>query len=266
MDRNKIAPKKEAKNESTPEKVVFKHMTSPDETFVKLAKPRSSTIKRNPKECVEMSKNLECLAVEDSKNLVKAKESSVDVEAGEMIPKDESKEVKSENVVHSVEANLKEGNKEENIEVIELIEDQPNMISNAKIDSDPMMKGSKKTEEVEKGGKFEQKPSDSNKTKNSKSSTKIKIGNTKTSKTKKSKKSKKMLQKIKQFFHKWRPCWLFLLFIALVTLSIWIFSALEIDVKSGGVGGTSTHFYGSGSGGPKDHLGSSNNNNKETGK
>ena len=156
MDRNKIAPKKEAKNESTPEKVVFKHMTSPDEHFDKLAKPRSSTIKKNPKECVEMSKNLECPAVEDSKNLVKAKESSVDIEAGEMIPKDESKEVKSENVVHSVEANLKEGNKEENIEVIELIEDQPNMISNAKIDSDPMMKGSKKTEEVEKGGKFEQ--------------------------------------------------------------------------------------------------------------
>ena len=193
-----------------------------------------------------------------------------------MIPKEESKEVKSEreqNVVLTVEGNVKENNKEENIDVIEVIEDQPNMISTIKIDSDVMKERSEKTEknevdgneEIEKGGDFEQKPSDSNKSENSKSSTKIEIDATKNCETKESTKSKKIQQKIKQFFLKWRPCWLFLFFIAILALFFWIFGILDIDVKSGGIGGTSTHFFGSGSGGTKDEFGNSDEN-KETGK
>ena len=186
MQSSKIARKKKVKETSNPESVVFK------DTSLDPSKPTSSTIKKNQKECVEVSKNLEGPA-EDSKDLVKPKD--VDVEVGEKPREVSIKDVKPESdkdVVSTEKANVEESKKEEGVEVIELIEEQPKMEAKSKIDLDEM-KESKKTaknevqkiEEVEKGDKLEQKPSDANESKNSKSTTtKIEIDASKTSKTK----------------------------------------------------------------------------------
>ena len=133
MQSSKIAPKKEVKETFNPEKVVFKN-PSLDETSVNQAKPPSSNIKKNQNESVEVSKNMEGPA-EDSKDLVKPKD--VDVEIAEK-PREVSKEVKHESdkdVVSTEKANVEGSNKEQNIEVVELIEDHPNMKSKPKIDS-----------------------------------------------------------------------------------------------------------------------------------
>ena len=90
MRSNQIAPKDEVKNASNPERVVFKDTISLGKTYDNPAKPTSSTIKENQKECVDVSKNLEGPA-EVTKNPVKSR----DVEDGD-IPKNKSKEVKSE--------------------------------------------------------------------------------------------------------------------------------------------------------------------------
>ena len=106
MQSNMIAPKKEGKNASNPERVVFKD-TSLDKTSDYPSKPTSSNIKKNQKEGVEASKNVEGPA-EGAKDLVKPKD--VDVEVGEK-PREVSKELKSESdqdAVSTEKANVKE--------------------------------------------------------------------------------------------------------------------------------------------------------------
>ena len=106
MQSNKIAPKEEGKNASNPERVVFTDLRL-EELSDNPAKPTSSTIKKNQKECVEVSKNLESPA-KVPKNLVKPKD--VDVEVGEK-PIEVSKELKSESdqdAVSTEKANVKE--------------------------------------------------------------------------------------------------------------------------------------------------------------
>ena len=264
MQSNKIAPKKESKNASNSERVVFKDPSL--ETSVNPAKPTSSNIKKNQNEGVEVCKALEGPA-EGSKDLVKPKD--VDVEIAEK-PREVCKEVKHESdkdVVSTEKANVEESNNEENIEVIELMEEQPKMVAKPKTDSDAM-KESKKTDKNKSKGSEEvdevkQKPSDSNESKNSKSiTTKIKIEASKSSKSKELTKSKQVLQKIKQFFVKWKNVWAFLGFVVFIVLFIWLLSKLDITVTRGGVGGTATHSFGSG-GGSKDN---SDDNNKVTGK
>ena len=265
MQSNKIAPKKEGKNASNPETVVLKHTSV--ETSDNPAKPTSSNIKKNQNEGVEVCKALEGPA-EGSKDLVKPKD--VDVEIAEK-PIEVSKEVKHESdkdVVSTEKANVEESNNEENIEVIELMEEQPKMVAKPKTDSDAM-KESKKTDKNKSKGSEEvdevkQKPSDSNKSnKNSaKSITKIEIEASKSSKAKESTKSKQLLQKLKQFFVKWKNVWTFLGFVVFIALFIGLLSKLDITVTRGGVGGTATHSFGSG-GGSKDN---SDDNNKVTGK
>ena len=101
MQSSKIARKKEVKETSNPESVVFK------DTSLDPSKPTSSTIKKNQKECVEVSKALEGPA-EGAKDLVKPKD--VDVEVGEK-PIEVSKELKSESdqdAVSTEKANVKE--------------------------------------------------------------------------------------------------------------------------------------------------------------
>ena len=56
MQSNKIATKKESKNASNQETVVFKHTSV--ETSDNPAKPTSSNIKKNQNEGVEVLKNL----------------------------------------------------------------------------------------------------------------------------------------------------------------------------------------------------------------
>ena len=265
MQSNQIAPKEEVKETSNPETVVLKH-TSLDKTSVNPAKPTSSNIKKNQNEGVEVCKALEGPA-EGSKDLVKPKD--VDVEIAEK-PIEVSKEVKHESdkdVVSTEKANVEESNNEENIEVIELMEEQPKMVAKPKTDSDAM-KESKKTDKNKSKGSEEvdevkQKPSDANESKNSKSiTTKIEIEASKSSKSKESTKSKQLLQKLKQFFVKWKNVWTFLGFVVFIALFIGLLSKLDITVTRGGVGGTATHSFGSG-GGSKDN---SDDNNKVTGK
>ena len=264
MQSNKIAPKDEVKKTSNPETDVFKD-PSLDETSDNPAKP-ISTIKKNHDERVEVLKNLKCPA-EGSKDLVKPKD--VDVEIAEK-PREVSKEVKHESdkdVVSTEKANVEESNNEENIEVIELMEEQPKMVAKPKTDSDAMKKSKKTDKNKSKGSEevdeVKQKPSDSNESKNSKSiTTKIKIEASKSSKSKELTKSKQVLQKIKQFFVKWNNVWAFLGFVVFIVLFIWLLSKLDITVTRGGVGGTATHSFGSG-GGSKDN---SDDNNKVTGK
>ena len=265
MQSNKIA--------SNPESVVFKDTSL--ETSDNPAKPTSSTIKKNQNESVEVSKNMECPA-EGAKDLVKPKD--VDVEIGEK-PREVSKELKSESdqdAVSTEKANVKENDKEEGIEVIELMEDQPKMEEKPKIDSDATQE-SKKTEknavqgseEVEKGDKLQQKPSDANESKNSKSTTtKIEIDASKTSKTKELTKGKQLKQKLKQFlFVKLKYVWSLLFLVTSLSLFIWLLSVLDPKLTRAGVGGTATHSFGGGSG-SREEFGNSDddNHNKETGK
>ena len=269
MQSNKIAPKKESKNASNQETVVFKHTSV--ETSDNPAKPTSSNIKKNQNEGVEVLKNLKRPA-EDSKDLLKPKD--VDAEIGKK-PKEVSKELKSgsdKDVVSTKKANLEESKKEEGVEVIELIEEQPMMETMSKIDSEAMKDNKKtakndvqKSEEVEKGDKLEQKPSDANESKNSKSTTKIEIDASKTSKAKESTKPKQLIQKIKQFFVKWNIFWTILLVIVFLFLFIWLLSVLDPKMTKGGVGGSATHSFGSGSGATYD-FGNSDENHKVTGK
>ena len=269
MQSSKIAPKKEVKETSNPEKVVFKN-PSLDETSVNQAKPPSSNIKKNQNESVEVSKNMEGPA-EDSKDLVKPKD--IDVEIGEK-PREVSKELKSESdqdAVSTEKANVKENDKEENIEVIKLMEEQPKMKAKNKIDSNDI-KESKKTEknavqgsdEVEKSIELEQKPSEANESKNSKSTTtKIEIDASKTSKTKELTKGKQLKQKLKQFlFVKLKYVWSLLFLVTSLSLFIWMLSVLDPKLTRAGVGGTATHSFGGGSG-SREEFG---NHNKETGK
>ena len=267
MQSNMIAPKKEVKNASNPETVVFKDTSV--ETSDNPAKP-SSTIKKNQKEHVEVLKNLKRPA-EDSKDLLKPKD--VDAEIGKK-PKEVSKELKSgsdKDVVSTKKVNVEESKKEEGVEVIELIEEQPMMETMSKIDSEAMKDNKKtakndvqKSEEVEKGDKLEQKPSDANESKNSKSTTKIEIDASKT-KAKESTKPKQLIQKIKQFFVKWNIFWTILLVIVFFFLFIWLLSVLDPKMTKGGVGGSATHSFGSGSGATYD-FGNSDENHKVTGK
>ena len=261
MQSNKIA--------SNPESVVFKDTSL--ETSDNPAKPTSSTIKKNQNESVEVSKNMECPA-EGAKDLVKPKD--VDVEIGEK-PREVSKELKSESdqdAVSTEKANVKENDKEENIEVIKLMEEQPKMKAKNKIDSNDI-KESKKTEknavqgsdEVEKSIELEQKPSEANETiKNSKSTTtKIEIDASKTSKTKEITKGKQLKQKLKQFlFVKLKYVWSLLFLVTSLSLFIWMLSVLDPKLTRAGVGGTATHSFGGGSG-SREEFG---NHNKETGK
>ena len=269
MQSNKIAPKDEVKKTSNPETDVFKD-PSLDETSDNPAKP-ISTIKKNHDERVEVLKNLKCPA-EGSKDLVKPKD--VDVEIGEK-DKKESKEVKPESdkdVVSTEKANVEESNNEENIEVIELMEEQPKMVAKPKTDSDAM-KESKKTDKNKSKGSEEvdevkQKPSDANESKNSKSiTTKIEIEASKSSKSKELTKSKQVLQKIKQFFVKWKNFWSFLCVVVFIALFIWLLSVLDPKLTRAGIGGTATHCFGGGSG-SREEFGNSDddNHNKETGK
>ena len=268
-----IAPKKEGKNASNPETVVFKHTSV--ETSDNPAKPTSSNIKKNQNEGVEVCKALEGPA-EGAKDLVKPKD--VDVEVGEK-PREVSKELKSESdqdAVSTEKANVKENDKEENIEVIKLMEEQPKMKAKNKIDSNDI-KESKKTEknavqgsdEVEKSIELEQKPSEANESKNSKSTTtKIEIDASKTSKTKELTKGKQLKQKLKQFlFVKLKYVWSLLFLVTSLSLFIWLLSVLDPKLTRAGVGGTATHSFGGGSG-SREEFGNSDddNHNKETGK
>ena len=265
MQSNKFA--------SNPESVVFKDTSL--ETSDNPAKPTSSTIKKNQNESVEVSKNMECPA-EGAKDLVKPKD--VDVEIGEK-PREVSKELKSESdqdAVSTEKANVKENDKEENIEVIKLMEEQPKMKAKNKIDSNDI-KESKKTEknavqgseEVEKSIELEQKPFEANESKNSKSSTtKIEIDASKTSKAKELTKGKQLKQKLKQFlFVKLKYVWSLLFLVTSLSLFIWMLSVLDPKLTRAGVGGTATHSFGGGSG-SREEFGNSDddNHNKETGK
>ena len=273
MQSNKIAPKKESKNASNQETVVFKHTSV--ETSDNPAKPTSSTIKKNQKECVEVSKALEGPA-KGSKNFVKPKD--VDVEVGEK-PREVSKDVKPESdkdVVSTEKANVEESNKEEGIEVIELIEDQQKMEAKSKIDLDAV-KENKKTEknavqvseQGEKSIELEQKPTESNESKKSKSTTtKIEIDASKTSKAKELTKGKQLKQKLKQFlFVKLKYVWSLLFLVTSLSLFIWLLSVLDPKLTRAGIGGTATHSFGGGSG-SREEFGNSDddNHNKETGK
>ena len=274
MQSSKIAPKKGVKNASNQERVVFKDTTSLVKTSDNPAIP-SSTIKKNQKEHVEVLKNLEGPA-EGSKDLVKPK--NADVEVGEK-PKEEYKDVKPEsnkNVVSTEIANVEESKKEEGVEVIELIEDQQKMEAKSKIDLDAV-KENKKTEknavqvseQAEKSIELEQKPSDANKSKNSKSTTtKIEIDASKTNKTKELTKGKQLKQKLKQFlFVKLKYVWSLLFLVTSLSLFIWLLSVLDPKLTRAGVGGTATHSFGGGSG-SREEFGNSDddNHNKETGK
>ena len=87
------------------------------------------------------------------------------------------------------------------------------------------------------------------------------------SKAKESTKSKQVLQIVKQFFVKWKIFLSFLCVLVFIALFIWLLSVLYPKLTRGGIGGTATDSFGSGSG-SREEFGNSDddNHNKETGK
>ena len=270
MELNKIAPKKEGKNESTPERFVPKHPTTClDDAETSLNPTPNIKVNENAWQKVidkapEASKNVE-QTQKDSKNLGKPEQSVDNVEVGT----ERTKKAKSESELDIVEGNksaenvspAKKSDVEDDIKLVEETPSEPKTkFGNAdtKIIIDKENEKTSNENGIENVEVMEEEPSESIKSENAPS--KVSETSTKESKGKDPPKGKSKCRKVLAIIDKvGNKCWCpILVFIVLPLVVLAIFT-IKPQSSRGGVGVGSHQFsIGSGSNNDDENSGGGN--------
>ena len=276
MEGNKIAPKKEVKDESNPKSVVSKHPTSLNDAKTSL-KP-TTKIKVNENSWVEVKEDVPEASnnIEVSENLFKPKQSVLNDEVGEKetknaMPKFEFNIVKGSNQRDDDVSPAKKADVKDNNKSIESVEETPSKPKTnfAKVDTKITMDEENKKvsndRDVE-NVKVKEEPSNSIKSKNDPSKSTDTTTKEGQSKGKDAPKRKSKCRKVLEIIDKvGKKCWCPILVFIVLPLAVFAVMAINPQMSRGGIGGVSTHQFSHG-GGSKDDEGNSGGGSQQAGK